>query len=161
MPRTKGASEKIRIAAVKAVLSGQKQNHVAKIMGVWSTAVCNWMRLYKKGGFEALKSTLSSGRPKKLTINQKEKLAAIIRNGSVAAGFQNELWTGKRVAEIVEKEFGVKYHHQYIPTLLRELGFTLQKPARVAREKDEKKAKQWISKTLPAIKKKPKEAVQP
>jgi transposase len=155
MPRTNGASEKIRKAAVKAVLSGQKQAHVASVFGVWPTAVCNWMRLYRKGGFAALKGTVSSGRPPKLDRTQRERLSELLRRGAIAAGFSNELWTGKRVAWLVKKEFGIGYHHQYVPTLLRELGFSLQKPARVARERDEKKIRAWVTRTWPAIKKKP------
>ncbi len=155
MPRTEGASEKIRKAAVKAVLSGQKQNHVAKVFGVWPTAVCNWMRLYRKGGFAALKATISSGRPPKLGKKQREHLAELLKRGALAAGFQNELWTGKRVAWLIKKEFGIVYHHQYVPTLLHDIGFSLQKPARVARERDEKKIRTWVTRTWPAIKKKP------
>lgn len=155
MPRTQGASEKIRKAAVKAVLSGQKQNHVAKIFGVWPTAVCNWMRLYRKGGFASLRATISSGRPPKLGKKQREQLYELLKRGAIAAGFQTELWTGKRVAWLVKKEFGIGYHHQYVPTLLREIGFSLQKPARVARERDEKKIRAWVTRTWPVIKKKP------
>lgn len=155
MSRTKGASEKIRTAAVKAVLSGQKQNHVAKVFGVWPTAVCNWMRLYKKSGFDSLKGTTSSGRPPKLDTKQRERLYELLKRGAIAAGFQTELWTGKRVAWLIKKEFGVRYHHQYVPTLLHDIGFTLQKPARVARERDEKKIRAWVTRTWPAIKKKP------
>ncbi len=155
MPRTEGASEKIRTAAVKAVLSGQKQNHVAKVFGVWPTAVCNWMRLYRKGGFDSLKATISSGRPPKLDKKQREQLYELLKRGAIAAGFQTELWTGKRVAWLVKKEFGIGYHHQYVPTLLREIGFSLQKPAGVARERDEKKIRAWVTRTWPAIKKKP------
>lgn len=155
MPRTEGASEKIRTAAVKAVLSGQNQNHVAKVFGVWPTAVCNWMRLYRKGGFDALKATISSGRPPKLGRKQREHLTGLLKRGALAAGFQTELWTGKRVAWLIKHEFGIDYHHQYVPTLLRDIGFSLQKPAGVARERDEKKIRAWVTRTWPTIKKKP------
>ena len=155
MARTIGCSKERRIAAVRAVVDGKEQVDVARVLGVSPAAVCNWMRLYGEGGFDALKGSKASGRPPKLNVKQEGRLVELLKRGAIAAGFQNELWTGKRVAGLIGREFGIAYHDRYVPTLLRKLGFTLQRPMRVARERDEKRVRSWSSRTWPRLKKRP------
>jgi transposase len=66
----------------------------------------------------------------KLDRAQREGLAEILRAGPRAAGWSADLWTGRRVAEVVRGEFGVRYNPRYVPSLLRSLGFAWRKPRR-------------------------------
>ena len=68
-------------------------------------------------------------------------------------GFKTDLWTGKRVCKVIEKDFGVSYHFKHIPKLLRTLDFRLVKPKRQANEKNEEEKRERIKTTWEYIKK--------
>ncbi len=104
---------------------------------------------------EALKAKPHPGRPPKLSEQQKRELAAILRQGPMAAGFPTDLWTLKRVAAVIERHFGVKYHPSHVWKVLRSMGWSAQKPERRARERDEAAIRHWREKTWPQVKKKP------
>jgi transposase len=70
-------------------------------------------------------------------------------------GFATELWTGPRLAQLIEQEFGTHLHPQYLCTWLRARGFTPQKPQRVAREEDPEEVAAWLETQWPRIKKRP------
>ena len=38
--------------------------------------------------------------------------------GAVANGFATELWTGRRIAQVIRERLGVHYHFKSIPYLL-------------------------------------------
>jgi putative transposase len=55
----------------------------------------------------------------------------------VAAGFATERWTLKRIATLIEREVGVHYHPRYLERPLKAHGFSVQRPATRAKERDE------------------------
>ena len=63
------------------------------------------------------------------------------------------LWTCARVAQVIDREFGVTYHADHVGRLLHSLGFTPQKPRRRARERDEEAIERWRRVDWPRIKK--------
>jgi transposase len=67
------ALEHIRLLAVERVLSGEKPSVVAKSFGVYRTSIYKWLRVRRKRGREALKSTKAKGPTPKLTENQKKQ----------------------------------------------------------------------------------------
>jgi len=71
----------------------------------------------------------------------------------MANGYRTELWTTARIAELIEKKFGVRYHRDHIGRLMASLGWTYQKPARRALQRDERKIEQWKKEDWPRIKK--------
>ena len=81
--------------------------------------------------------------------------------GARAAGFPTELWTLSRVKKVVEKEFDVTYHIGHLWRVLRELGFSAQKPAKRAREQDETAVETFRAKAWPAVKKKRAKSTEP
>ncbi|MDI7215904.1 winged helix-turn-helix domain-containing protein [Leptospira santarosai] len=88
-----------------------------------------------------------SGRPPKLTLEQKKDLKRIVLKGATNYGYTNELWSTSRISEIIKKEFGVKFHRDYVGVLLHELGFSYQKPKRRTLERDESSIKTWKTET--------------
>jgi hypothetical protein len=47
------------------------------------------------------------------------------------------VWTGARVAKVIEEEFGIRYHKDHVSRLLRDLRWTPQMPIRRAVPRDE------------------------
>jgi putative transposase len=95
------------------------------------------------------------GRPSKLTARHKRRLEALLLKGAQAAGFDTELWTCPRVAELVQRRFGVDYHVDHVGRLLHELGWSPQLPTRHAVERDEAAIRRWVHETWPRVKKTP------
>jgi transposase len=63
------------------------------------------------------------------------------------------VWTCGRVAEVIRKEFGVIYHPAHVSRLVRSLGLSLQKPMRLANQRDEEAIRRWKEERWPELKK--------
>lgn len=147
--------ERRRIRAIRLLEEGNPPVEVARAVGVDRRSVRRWNAAYRKGGEEAIKRQPTPGRPQKLTEKQKSRLAKALLKGAQASGFPTDLWTCPRVARLIEKQFGVRYHVDHIGRLLHGMGFSPQKPRRRAIERDEKEIRRWIKEEWPRIKKKP------
>jgi transposase len=63
------------------------------------------------------------------------------------------------VAKVIQREFGVKYHPAHVSRILKELGWTPQKPIRRAKQRQETEIQRWQEERWPALKKRrPKKA---
>jgi transposase len=156
--RPKGSSaelERRRRRAVALLDKGMKAAHVAKAVGVSRASVTRWRDSYQGGGEQALAAHPHPGRRPKLTARQRERLAKLLLEGPGVLGYPTELWTLRRVAEVVEHNFGVHYHPGHVWYLLRSMDWTCQKPERRARERDEEAIAKWRTERWPDIKKRP------
>jgi hypothetical protein len=61
------------------------------------------------------------GHPPKLTAAQKRLIPEFLWHGAEAYGFRGEVWTCARIAQVIEEEFGVRYHKDHVGRLLRAL----------------------------------------
>lgn len=145
--------EQRRRRAVEFLDKGLNPPDVAETIGCSLSSVYYWNDLYKKNGDKALKSKPVPGRPEKLTERQKRSLTQALLKGALRNGYSTDFWTLKRISEVIDQEFQVSYHPAHVWKLLRELGWSCQKPEKQARERDEKKIKQWVRYQWPHIKK--------
>lgn len=155
--RPKGSAaalEARRRLAVDLLQEGKTTAEVAEIVQAPSSSVRRWRAAWKRSGEAALAAKPHPGAPRKLTASQEQKLLRILLRGAAAAGFDTELWTCRRVAQVVEKHFDVTYHPDHLGRILHRLGWTPQKPARRARERDEPTIANWRASDWPLIKKK-------
>jgi transposase len=95
------------------------------------------------------------GRPPRLTPRQWRELLDVLAEGAMRSGFETERWTLPRVRAVIERRFGVTYHADYLSVRLRDLGWTAQRPAIRARERDEEVIRAWLDRDWPRIKKRP------
>ena len=138
---------------MRLLKKGQRQAEIARQLGVSPAAVCVWSRQLKKYGKESLAMQKATGRPASLTKADKAELERILKTGAIAAGFESERWTQKRVRQVIEQKFGVRYHRNYISRLLPDMGWSVQKPETRALERDEELIRAWLSKDWTRIKK--------
>lgn len=148
--------ERRRIEGVRLLKRKVAQAEVARRLDVSRQAVSVWARRLAEvnGAIGKLKSQ-PLGRPRRLEEAQCEALRRMLLQGALAAGFPTELWTLKRVRALVKREFGVTYSNSGGWELLRNLGFTPQKPERRALQRDEQAIAQWRRRGWPALKKTP------
>ena len=79
----------------------------------------------------------------------------LLAQGPLPRGYRTNVWTSKRIAQLIDEEFGISYHPNHIGRLMFRLGWSHQKPKKRAAERDPEKIEGWKRKRWPGIKKKP------
>jgi transposase len=133
---------------------GESLAVLAKEVGVHRSAATKWLAWYEADGVEGLRTRISSGRPPRLTLEQRLELTRIVEAGPVAAGFRSGVWTGALVGEWIREHFGVADHPHHIPRMLHQLGFSVQRPRKRLARADAEAQALWFRRTLLAIKEK-------
>lgn len=132
---------------------GWKPVRIAEALGVTRGAVSQWFKRAEADGKAALYGCKHSGPKPRVSREQLEQLPALLKQGAEAYGFRGEVWTCTRVAAVIEREFGVTYTPQHVGNLLRQLGWSRQKPLTRASQRDEGAIATWREETWPALKK--------
>lgn len=142
-----------RLRAWTLFQQGWKVSKIAQALGVTHGAVSQWLARARQGGEVALHDRPRPGRVPRLTPDQQAKAPELLARGAVAWGFSGDRWTRERVAEVLHREFGVRYHPAHISRLLAGWGWSLQKPQRQAIQRDEAAIREWREQRFPAIEK--------
>ena len=145
--------ERRRRRAMGLLSKGHGVCEVARMVGVAPISVSRWRDAYQSGGDKALDCKPVPGRPAKLSAVQRRKLVGLLKQGPRAHGYRNELWTLKRMARLIETQFGVHYDPSGVWHVLKTMGWSCQKPERRARERNEQAIERWGQKDWPRIKK--------
>jgi transposase len=149
------ALENRRMAAVRHFGEGLNNTEIAGRLKVCNQTVSRWRKEYQAGGKAALAAAGRAGRKPQLKASQLQRLVKKLLQGPEKLGYETPLWTCQRVSDLIEQEFGVRYHAGHVWRLLRELNWSPQRPVGRAVERDEKAIAKWKRKTWPALKKKP------
>ena len=147
--------ERRRHRAIELLQQGLAPVEVARRVGVDRRSVRRWKATHRQHGRHGLQAKPATGRPPRLTAQHKHRLETHLLKGARAAGFATDLWTCPRIAQLIQAKFGTRYHVDHIGRLLRALGWSPQRPARRAVERDEPRIQRWVQQHWPAIKKKP------
>ena len=147
--------EQRRRRAVELLKRGLTMEEVSHRVGCSISSVCRWKQAVTQGGPEALKAKPVPGRPRKLQDAECERLLELLLAGARAYGYPNELWTLKRIARVIRREFGADYHPNHVWRLLRRFGWSCQVPEWRAAQRDEQAIAHWKRSHWPHIKKRP------
>lgn len=150
---SQGTLEKRRFRAIDLLKRGLNLAQVAAKVGSSVSSVFRWQESFRAHGRRGLNPLPVPGRPPKLTSRQKRHVARILLAGALRRGYSTDLWTQKRVAKLIEEQFGIAYHPNHMWRLLQSLGWSVQKPKKRARERDEKAIAHWRRYHWPHIKK--------
>lgn len=145
--------EQRRRRAIQLLNQGRSPSEVARAVKSSTSSVWRWRDAYREGGWQGLQARPIPGRPSKLSSSQKEELQRVLERGPAAAGYGTELWTLRRVAEVIQRRFGVDYDPSSVWHILVKLGWSCQKPERRARERNEEEIQRWRQDEWPRIKK--------
>ena len=140
-----------RFRAWELKQQGWPQHDIAVALGVSNGAVSQWIRTGEDGGTEALRSHTSSGHPAKLTFLQRRQIPDFLWHGAEAYGFRGDVWTCPRVAQVIEWEFGIRYHRDHVSRMLKDLGWTPQIPITRAVQRDEAVIANWRVEVWPEL----------
>ena len=155
------ALEQRRREGAELLRQGVPQAEVARRVGVCRQSVSRWAEQLRQGGLRALKRTGRAGRKPRLHPEDLRRIERGLKRGPQALGYETSLWTSWRVAHLIEQECGVKYHPTQAWRILRQLGWSCQRPTGRALERDEDKIRQWKRERWPELKKRPKTKAEP
>ncbi|HKD09114.1 MAG TPA: helix-turn-helix domain-containing protein [Bryobacteraceae bacterium] len=111
-----------RLAAASDLLNGTKQSQIARRYGVSRTTASRWQRSILSKGLESLRKRRATGRPSRLTDEQVEVIRAMYFDGALAYGFSSDRWTTGRLAEAIDRRFGIRYDQDHVGRLMHKFG---------------------------------------
>jgi len=149
------AREWRRLRAWELHQAGWSGKAIAEALKASQAAVSTWLKRARVGGVDALKRHPPPGATPKLTAAQRAQLPAILAKGAEGYDFIGNVWTTKRVATVLKREFGVTYHPAHVSRLVRQEGLSLQKPVVRATQRKEDEIAAWQAETWPALQAKP------
>ena len=143
-----------RRLAVRRVNDGWSQQDVAAFLGVHPVTVAKWVARYRAAGDDGLRAKPTPGRPRFLTPGQERQVLGWLAEKPTRHGFRTDLWTARRVADLIRRRFGVEFHPDYLRAWLRQRGYSPQKPRRRAKQRNQEAIDRWLAADWPRIQKK-------
>ncbi len=111
-----------RLAAAHELLSGITQSQVARRYGVSRTTASRWQRSIVHKGVEGLRKRSATGRPSRLTADQVDAIRLMYCEGAAAHGFKKDRWTTGKLAEAIDRRFGIHYDRDHVGRLMHKFG---------------------------------------
>lgn len=131
-----------RLCALLWLDDGRSQTEVADLLGVTGRTIRDWMKLYRKGGFDLLCQVANKGRECELSPEQLEQLLEELKAGSFRSTKQARRW--------IEENFGRRYSLSGVAVLLKRLGASFHKTSAFMFKADPEKQKQFLKKIPPS-----------
>jgi transposase len=153
--------ERRRLKAARLFDRGLNQGEVSRQLGVHRQSVSRWHQAWPKQGAKALLKAGRAGRKARLQPSQLQQLSRGLKEGPEVLGYGTSLWTTWRVADLIERQTGQKYHPGHVWRILRSLGWSCQRPTGRATQRDEPAIRRWKRVRWPELKKKPSESGAP
>ncbi len=98
--RTKGSPAELearRLRAGRLLRQGKSTSEVARLVGVTSSCVSKWKKSLRRRGIKGLKAKPHPGPAPRLSAARKRRLVAMLKKSALAAGYDSDLWTCRRV----------------------------------------------------------------
>lgn len=146
--RPKGTANELanrRRLAIQRVREGYTVAAVARFLNVSERSVYRWLaRVRDRGDRAGLNPTPHLGPKPRLRIAQQVDVLDLLDGSPTAYGFATHLWTAPRVAEMIWRRFGVRYHPRYLNQWLTDRGVRPLKPRRQPREQNPAEVQRWL-----------------
>jgi transposase len=116
---------------------GESPTVIARILGVCRTSLYRWLGMAKDSP-DGLSAKPHPGPEPRLTDEQIGQLEGLLLEGPKAHGWHNDLWTARRVAEVIRRRFGLGLHVEHVRKIIRRrLNWSSQRPQRKARQRND------------------------
>jgi transposase len=151
--RTAAGKEARRRLAVQRVEGGWSQKDVAEFLGVHPVTVGKWVRAHRADPDAGLAGRPHPGRTPFLTPAQEKKVLGWLAEKPTRHGFPTDLWTARRVADLIRTKFRVEFHPGYLREWMSKRDLSPQKPARRSKERNPEAVRTWLAGEWPSIQK--------
>ena len=132
-----------RLHAILLVAQGMSCGEAAGLLGDSTRTVQYWVRRFEEEGLTGLVDADKPGRPGRLTSEQLDKIALVLRAPPHKAGLSANLWDGKTLSAFILKEWNIVLGVRQCQRLFRRLGFRLRKPRPVIAHADPEQQKRF------------------
>ncbi|QVL33783.1 transposase [Telmatocola sphagniphila] len=145
--------ENRRRLGVQLVLEGHTIQKVAKMIKINSRSLDNWLAWHRARGEEGLKADKHPGPKSKMTQEQIQEVRSWLLRDAREFGFRTNLWTSRRIVQLIKEKFQIQYNANYFCRWLRKQGFSPQMPGKKAAQRNEQKIADWTQTEWPRISK--------
>lgn len=94
-----------KVFAVNMVLSGTPASQVGAYAGYTKASVTSWVKMADEKGFESLRAKTSSGRPSKLTDQQRSEIDSVLQCDPKERGYK--VWDGPSLSDYINKQYKI------------------------------------------------------
>lgn len=123
---------------------GRSQESIANLTECSQSWVSKVIQRHRQHGAAGLKiKGKAPGNVPRLSKAQLETLRGLLVEGALWHGFETDNWSRERIARLIKDKFEVTYHVSHMSKLMRQIGFTLQKPHAKSYRKDEQSVAEW------------------
>ena len=143
--------QRLRRKAAELFEQGLSNAEIARRLSVSRPTVSKWHGRWERDGLAGLEIS-TPGSSSRLTQDQWQQVVDALLEGPAAHGFDTQLWTLARIADVIEKTTGVRYNSNYVWELMGKIGWSCQKPETRAKERDEEAIEHWRKHIWPQIK---------
>jgi transposase len=150
-PGTAAELERRRRLAVQRLQEGYSAQDVADFFDVAPRTVRRWRAEYRRRGDRGLNAKPPPGRPSRLSSGRVRQVLSWFRKNPKSFGFATELWTARRVAQVIQRKWDIRYNWRYLNGWLARHRITPQKPQRVALEADREAIERWKTEDWPRL----------
>lgn len=119
--------ERRRLGAAQDLLNGATQAAIARKYQVSRTTASRWHRSVVHSGVTAMHKRRATGRPSRLTADQVDAIRKMYFDGASAHGFSTDRWTTGRLAESIQRTFGIQYDQDHVGRLMHKFGLRERK----------------------------------
>lgn len=115
-----------KVTIVNLMLNGATASSLSPSCGETTRTLTSWMKAVDENGFESLRAKKQSGRPHKLSVEQKEEIKVAILSDPKEFGYN--IWDGPSLSDYISKKYAVSLGVRQCQRLFHELGFSLIRP---------------------------------
>jgi transposase len=149
------AQEQLRRQAMRLIDQGKRQSEVARLLDVSQPTLSLWRHRFLKGGWAALrkrKRGRAVGTDRRLNREQEKEIQkTIVDHTPDQLKMTFALWSRHAVQQLIKDKFGVSYTLQGVGRLLKDWGFTPQRPAKRAIERNDEAVRKWKEEEYPQL----------
>jgi transposase len=142
----------LRKRGISAVQDGQKAILVAQVLGIGISTLFGWLARYRAGGWGAMDAHRRGGRPPKLTAQMMEWIYNTVASKDPRQmEFSFALWTSLLVANLIWRQYRIRFSKASVCRLMNQLGLSPQKPLWRAFQKNPELVDKWVKEEYPKI----------
>ena len=126
--RNEAARYDHRLHGVLLDAQGMTCPQVADYLGDSPHTVVNWVQRFERRGFSGLVDGERTGRPTRLSPEQRDAVEAALRQRPLDFGLSANLWDGPTLSAFLKRQFCIDLKVRQCQRLFRQFGFRLRKP---------------------------------
>ena len=122
--KTKDANQARRLLALAAVCGGMDREEAARIGGMDRQTLRDWVHRFNEQGPDGLVNRKPSGRPSKLSAEQKEELVHLVEAGPDPRTHGVVRWRCVDLQRVLGQRFAVDLSEVSLGRILKKLGYS-------------------------------------